>query len=291
MNIERKSGTGAALVFAVSVAVLGFLGHGCAYTNYTLITDNDQVHQGGSGVVNTQGQAHFGKAFAAAIWPDGTDQLIHFVDQKANGDRTLTTYNNFSTGDDPVLYDRLYCNPDWQGCAIFTADDPEIGDLDPFDGRFNENCNGARSLMLLYTDSYRFPGECGRSRLTVDERIALMNMGRRGQVFGREGLFYDLDGRNTVITLDNLAGFTETLEVPGSATLFTRYTRDGVRIDLTNPLLGSLLRSYADFLEQHATNQTRVTINFNGIARSWDIAGNRGPSTPERVRALANARY
>ena len=100
---SKTSGAGAALVFAVSVAVLGFLGHGCAVTDYKLMTDNDLVHQSGSGVVNTQGPAHFGKSNFITMWPDGTDELIHMVDQKANGDRTLTTYNNFTTGDDPAI--------------------------------------------------------------------------------------------------------------------------------------------------------------------------------------------
>ena len=31
------------------------------------------------------------------LWSDGADNLFSMVDQKANGDRTLTTYNFFTT--------------------------------------------------------------------------------------------------------------------------------------------------------------------------------------------------
>lgn len=265
---------------------------GCAQTDYDLVTDSDQTLNGqGSGVVNTNGKAHFGKAMVAIVWPDGNDELFAFVDQAANGDRVLTTYNNFSTGAQPTFHTDLYCNPDWQGCAIFTAPDPETGDVDPFDGRLNENCSGARSLSIL-TDTGRYYGECGRLRMPLGDRLSMLNMGRLGAAFGLEGLYWDLHHSNTVVELDNEAGQTTTLGLSGSVRLLaTPGPRPSAVVDLTNPLLGSTARRYADFLRDGATHATTARVTYNGITVSFRIAGKTGPSSPERVRAAADSHY
>lgn len=267
-------------------------GVGCAQTDYTLITDEDQTLNGqGSGVVNTNGKAHFGKALVAVVWPDGNDELFSFVDQAANGDRVLTTYNNYSTGAQPTFHTDFYCNPDWQGCAIFTAPDPEVGDVDPFDGRLNENCSGARSLSILM-DSGRYYGECGRVGLPLGDRIAAMNMARIGREYGLEGLFWDFHHANTSVELDNESGRTVTLDLTGSIrTLVTPGPRPSAIVDLSNPLLGSTVRRYADFLRDDASHATTARVTYNGITVSFRIAGKTGPSSPERVRALAESRY
>ena len=133
------------------VLYLGFclvlaMGVGCAITNYSLITDNDQVSNGqGSGVVNTNGKAKMTSQQVATIWPDGSDELFSFIDQKADGTAVITTYNNFSTGGDPTFHSDLYCNTAWNGCAIWTAPDDNVGDI--FDGTFNANCAGANPAL------------------------------------------------------------------------------------------------------------------------------------------------
>ena len=69
-------------------------GVGCAISDYQIITDNDQAHDGGQvtdGTVNTNGKAHIRSFQIALIFGSFTEEAINFVDQKNNGDRTLTT--------------------------------------------------------------------------------------------------------------------------------------------------------------------------------------------------------
>lgn len=266
-------------------------GVGCALTDYELITDTDQVRSGGTGVVNTQGKAHVIETQVATIWPDGTDELIWFVDQKANGDQALTTYNNFSSIGDPTFHSDIYCNPDWVGCALTTADNPLVGDVDPFDYRLNANCDGFRSLSLLLSTT-RYYGECGRARMSLSDRIAFTNMGRIGESVGVEGLFYDLNRGNFSINLDNNAGFATTLPMIADSTFFMGMggTRKAT-MDLTNPLFASMGRAYADFLANHGTDQTSVTLTYNGISTNWTIAGNSGISNPGRVLSNINSHF
>ena len=114
--------------FGFAFAVSMLMGFGCALTNYELITDNDQGqggakgkghgHNNGGGVVDTAGNAYVRQSSqAATTYPDGTDNLIWFVDQKKNGDRKLSTINYFTTQGSPFK-DDLYCSPDWGGCTV-----------------------------------------------------------------------------------------------------------------------------------------------------------------------------
>lgn len=271
------------------------LGLGCAITDYGLITDNDQTANGqGTGIVNTNGQAHIREGLTVVtIWSDGTDESIYFVDQKANGDRTLTTYNNYSTAD-PVFHDDLYCSPDRSGCAINVSPDPLIGDTDVFDYDYRIHCRGARSLCMLIS-STRYYGECGRARLALQDRIRFLNMGRLGTSLGLSGLFYELDATNTTIRLSNLSGFETTAPVTASATLFLSYEKGGrASLDLTHPGFRAIGNAYADFLEAHGTDRTRITVVYNGVSFSKDVAGpvpSRLLTAPSRVREVMNARF
>lgn len=251
------------------------MGVGCAITNYDLITDNDQVSNGqGTGVVNTNGKALIMSAQVATTWADGSDELFSMVDQKSNGDRTLTTYNNFSTGDDPIFRDDLYCNPDWSGCAIATAPDPEVGDADDFDASFNTNCLGYRSLSVLLSTT-RYYGECGRAKMALSDRLSLANMGRLATVMGKEGLMYDLNRNNTTIVVDNNAGVSTSLPITGDYSVFvagTGSTRQ-ISVDLTNPLGANVGRAFSDFLRNYGTNQTDVTLTYNGISMTYEVGG------------------
>lgn len=282
-------------LFYLSFCAVLALGVGCAITDYGLITDNDQVANGqGSGVVNTNGKAHLREGFQiATIWADGTDELISFVDQKANGDQTLSTYNNFSSGGAPTFHDDFYCNPDRSGCAISTSANPLVGDSDVFDYNWNPNCQGARSLSLLVS-STRYYGECGRAKMALQDRISFMNMGRIGTSLGMTGLFYDLNNLNTTIRLSNMAGFETTIPVTANASLFTSYeTRRGT-LDLTHPGFRAMGNYYADFLQNNASNVTEITVVYNGISFSKTVAGNisgRPATQPSRVREIMNARF
>lgn len=255
----------------------------CAVTDYDLITDNDQVANGkGSGIVNTNGKAHILHSFQfATTWADGTDETFTFVDQKANGDRVLTTYNNFSAGP-PALHDDLYCNPDWQGCAVITSLDPQVGDADVFDYVFNPNCSGARTVDLLGTEAREF-GECGRARMSLQDRIRFLNLGRVGTQEGLEGLFFALNASNFSILLDNGEGFRTSLPIPGGAELFIVPGKNRATLDLTHPGNAATGRAYAEFLRDHAKYKTDVTLVFNGIEYRMEIAGRRERLSNERT--------
>lgn len=274
---------GFCLVLAMSV--------GCAITNYGLITDNDQVANGqGSGVVNTNGKAKvYSSSQIATIWSDGTDELFTMVDQKANGDRTLTTYNNFSTGGDPTFHDDMYCNPDWQGCAIVTSPDPEVGDSDIFDGTLNANCSGARSISVSLSTG-RYYGECGRARMSLSDRLALANMGRLSTVNGQEGLLYDLNRNNLSITLNNNSGVVSSLPVTGDFSMFlTSQGRRQMALDMTNPLGANVGRAFADFLRSYGTSQTDITVTYNGISTTFETGGER--MNASNVLSFVNRKY
>lgn len=266
---------------------------GCIVTDYPLITDNDQTLNGqGSGVVNTSGKAHIQESSqVATLWPDGNDEYIWFVDQKSNGDRTLSTYNNFSTvSGQPTFHDDAYCNPDWQGCAISTSTVTDNVNFNDYAYNFNANCNGARSASILLATT-RYYGECGRAKMPLADRISFINSARIGTSMGLEGLFFDMNHSNLTISLDNQAGFVTTLPINASSSLFASLQGRRGTLDLTNPLWGSVGNSYADFLANHATGQTKITVSFNGISFNRTMAGNVGISNAARWRSNINKSY
>lgn len=278
-------------LFYLGFAFVLAAGVGCALTDYEVITDNDQLlNQASSGIVNTQGKAHIIETQVATLWTDGSDELIWFADQKANGDQVITTYNNYSSTAGPTFHDDTYCNPDWQGCALTTAQNPYVGDADMFDYSLNINCSGVRSLSLLLSTT-RYYGECGRVEMALQDRISLLNMGRFGRAIGTEGLFYDLNRSNLSITLDNNAGFVTSLPVNADSVLFMAPQSRKAVLDMTNPMLASMGRSYADFLANNATHSTTLTATYNGISLSWNIAGNTGLSNPSKVLANMNSHF
>ena len=255
-------------VFYLACCIALVMSVGCAITNYDLITDNDQVANGqGSGVVNTNGKAKITPSSqVATTYPDGSDELFSMVDQKANGDRTITTYN------DPLFHDDLYCNPDWSGCAVVTADDPQSGDTDIFDYSANANCRGYRSLSLLLSTG-RYYGECGRANISVSDRIGLMNMGTIGVQDGQEGLLYNLGRNNFSVKLDNNAGVVTSLPVIGDANVFVNVGTRQLSVDATNRLLANMGRSLADFSRNYGTGTTTITMTLNGISKSFTVGG------------------
>jgi hypothetical protein len=269
---------------------------GCAITNYGLIVDNDQKRTDGNGslIVNTNGKAHYGKVGVLTMWPDGTDELLQFIDQKPNGDRTLTTYNNFSTGDEPALSSNLYCNPDWNGCAIFTAPDPQVGDVDEFDGQLNANCSGARSLLILLSTG-RYYGECGRkaAKLSLDDKFTLVSRGTVATMRNIEGLLWRWDATNTTIRLQNEEGLSVLLPLWGRGSLWTTIGgRYPLVLDATHAMLGHTMTRYAEWLDTQATHRTTAEICHHGVCVDFSIAGNVAPvSTGSRVRAAALQHY
>jgi hypothetical protein len=242
------------------------MGVGCAITNYALITDTDQLLNGDDvtyGVVNTQGKAHILEGSqVATIWSNGTDELFSMVDQTAGGDRTITTYNNF-TSDYPAerpWHDDFYCNPDWQGCAIWDANDPEVGDTDIFGGKWNQNCNGSRSLSLLVS-SGRFYGECGKDTLNpaIDERVALMTYGYLGTLNGEEGLWFDYDKTNSSVRVNGV-----NMPIPDGSLFVTGNNEMAFFAD--NPLIQHTLRAFGSV----APPGTIITLHGSYYGIDWE---------------------
>ncbi len=254
------------------------LGSACALTNYELITDDEgnPLNTKGKAIVNWDG--NFG-----TLWPDGMDELFAMVDQKANGDRTITNYNHFTT--DATFIDWLYCSPDWNGCSFLTADDPEIGDVDPYDYTYNANCSGFRSLFYLINTT-RYSGECGRARIGVEDRIKLMNMGSVIVRNGVEGLLYNLNRNNFSIRLDNNSGVVSTVPMVGDASFFVEPGRNRMTVDMTNSLLANTGRGLADYVRSYGTEVITVTFTLNGVSKSWDVGKMNAEKITENVNKI-----
>ena len=235
----------------------------CAITDYPLMTDEYTGE-----IINTNGKALIAtNLFWVTEWPDGKDNPFTMVDQKANGDRVLTTYNFYSTDTDP-LFDFTYCSPDWQGCALFTAPDPQEGDVDPFDGAANESCLGWRSLVSFSPATYRY-GECGRTTMTVEERMKLYGA---GEPVPGGGLAYRLHGGNAQLFFDNNAGVRSLIPLIGDVRAEVDVRGRGrMRMKFDNPLLAHTFRAAADWRERYETGRTTISLSFNGVEKSLDV--------------------
>jgi hypothetical protein len=258
-------------------------GFGCAITDYGIITDNNQSNAAGSGdasagtqkATNTNGKAHIKETSQiATIWPDGTDELINFVDQKSDATATLTTYNNFSTGSEPTFHDDLYCNPDWNGCSVFTADDNNGPVL--FDGSSNPNCSGARSLSLLLSTG-RYYGECGRNaaKWSMDDKIQALSSGIEAEAFGRRGLLWNVRSGDANITARNLeTGMS--FVVPTFGSEFDHFFSESGNVSFTwldHAMIGQAVLNFAGMLEQELSSDgMEITVSINGVDSTFTLA-------------------
>ncbi len=247
------------LIYLAFCAVLA-IGAGCAITDYALITDNDQVSNGqGTGIVNTNGKAHIVESIKAAwLLSDGrSEEWLTFVDQKANGDRTLTSYANISSPGEPTFHDDLYCNPDWNGCAAWTAADPEVGDTSSFDGTYNPNCTVGGWGSLVAT-GFR-SGECGRALTFTDlpGEIELMNMGQYGEAFGMNGLFYRVDQNTTTVIVNG-----EVLRLVPINVFWSPRDR-AAAIDISNPTVLHVFTDLDRIVDKG--DIVSATVIYNGI--------------------------
>lgn len=198
-------------LFYIGFCLTLVMGVGCAITDYALITDNDQTNNNsgasttGSNVVNTNGKAHIMETSQWAFsFGGGTlEEWIAFVDQDGNGDRVISTYGNNNARGGPSFHDDDYCNPDWNGCAAWTAQDPEVGDADPFDGSQNVNCTLGGSFSIL-VGSGRL-SECGRvgfDGMSVLEKAQLTAQLTPGFHMGDEVLVANFNAGNLSINVD-----------------------------------------------------------------------------------------
>lgn len=239
------------------------MGFGCAVTDYALMTGED-------GVISTNGKALIAFEQGIAIG-DGTywHNFYNMVDQKANGNRTLTTYDNMSSyADGSSFWDYFYCTPDRNGCSIWTADDPEVGDVDPYDGSWNQNCRGATLLKTLVA-SDRYYGECGRAAIPVADRLNLLSA---GALINEFTLGYNVNAGNTSLILDNNAGVRSLVPLLGNVNVqLSTFKASGLSIDASNPLVGSSMRWVADWTDTYGTGATKMTVIYNGVVKEFGV--------------------
>jgi hypothetical protein len=237
---------GIAFVFVFAAAML--TGFGCALTNYSLITDNDV-----GGTVNTAGNSYVKQSVqVATTYPDGSDNLIWFVNQKTNGDRNLSTINFFTTGSASLFKDDLYCSPDWNGCAVSNSDDPQVGDVDNYDYTANPHCSGYRSLSLLVSSS-RYYGECGRVASTgrSTRMISLANNMTPVQIGAATWLRANLNASNTSLVLNNQNGSSYAVPMTGSATATANFALRRLVVDMSNPMLRNVAQNAINWSNSH----------------------------------------
>ncbi len=279
--------------FAFCLVLLA--GLGCGITDYGIITDNNQITgkgaKGPNPVLNTRGKAHIQETSqVATIWPDGSDETINFVDQKADGTAILTTFNNFSTGNEPTFHDDLYCNTDRQGCSIYTA--PDNNDTNLFDYDFNPNCSGARSACILLATG-RYYGECGRERRPAydpETKVALFNLGAFATRFGMEGFLYTADSSTSQIVLtDTATGYSEFLPFSGAMTFWRAGADTKAIVDLRDARLVSIGRAYADWLTRIQPYQTEITFYYHSIPFRFNVGG--GEEIRDRIVTNLNESY
>jgi hypothetical protein len=253
-----------AMGYGLALGAALLFGFGCALTNYELITDRD------GNIVNTKGNAYIRGQFGqiATVWPDGYDNLIWYVDQKSNGDRKLSTVNYFTTGTEDQFKDDLYCSPDWSGCKVVTADDPEIGDVDEFDYTVNPQCDGYRSLRLaLLISSTRYYGECGRTRNGDRslKMLALANSLTPVEIDGAMWLRGNLSALNSSLVLNNRNGGTYAVPITSEIGITANFAKRRMLVDMTNPNNRTLAESVINWNATHPGPELEATITVNGI--------------------------
>jgi len=273
------------LAFGLLIA----LNLGCAYISYPMFGDNT----GSSGpipAVNTNGKAHITETKQTIALVGGENwENISFIDQTAGGYQRTDTYTIKSTGAPTShFHSDTYCNPDWTGCAVVTSEYQSIpGNFPPpcafatYNTKFAYNCG---TIAIGICMSYRVQ-ECGRgvgAGMPIADWYNLIGLGQGTTYLGREGLRYLINGRNTEITLSNgatnvgvtLRGNLDAIVVPTIRTMY---------LDMTDPAMAQNFRSFANKLDELGTSSVSMTINYEGISRTTNIA-----SLSDQARKLAN---
>lgn len=268
-------------MFYLAFVLVLATGLGCALTDYrsftpynppTFITDNDQVNQGqqGSGLVNTTGYAHVRESSQVAITTTaGQTEHLWFVDQNSAGDQTLKTYQNVTAPGSPTFHDDQYCNPDWSGCAVWTADVPATAAIPNYfaGGRFNGNCDGAANLFYLWatTRGYGSYGECGRGvGISPSNKLSLI---AGFQAASNNTFTKSIDGRNTTIIAHSpITSASSLIRMPGNAflTLSMHAGQNRLVFDGTNPVLRNTALALEKFVKTNGPNLA-LDVTIDGI--------------------------
>lgn len=256
------------------------MGVGCVITNYPIITDEEQGNNNGwtDGIVNTNGKAHIidGGGQVASLGDNGWSSQFSFIDQKADGSSTITNYKEAGGAtSNEVFHDDLYCNPDWNGCAVWTADNAGVS----FASTINLSCSeGVGWLKVSVGARY---GECGKSVFmpkTLPEQISLLGMGQYGQFEGLNGLFYNFSMANTTLLVNNQ------LVNLGQGEIFFSPRDRKAALDISDPMFRRTL------LEINKIAPKGTVIDFTVMYNGIEAMGAQGSLQVGDLAAMA-ARY
>lgn len=272
-------------LFYLAFCVAAALTLGCATIEYPTVTDNDGM---GQFVVNTNGKAHLVETTqTGAIVGAKAYEHVAFIDQTAGGFHKITDYDMEINAATSNFHSDTYCNPDWTGCAWFTATYQSPWTTCTFTlGNFNYNCLTFSVLGVCYSSR---PGECGRALSTqgtkylqASEIADLINMG----VEGPNTLKYNINASNTRITLQNPSGSVSALRLAGNTEVNLNLAKGFAHIDMSSPMYAVNVRKLASLVDngfKHGTAQIQfgnVTRTINYTATSGDtyrrILLNRG---------------
>lgn len=273
--MKKLLSLGFGFVFAAAMLT----GFGCALTNYETIFDNDN---GYGNPVNTAGNAHVNQSSQIAlIYPDGTDNLQWYVDQKANGDQTLSTVNFHRDypAESPFV-DDSYCSPDWSGCKVSVSHSGG----DTFDYAANPSCSGYRSLSLLVSTT-RYYGECGRAQTgnRATQMLALANGMTPVEVNGKTWLHSNLSALNTSVVLNNRNGSIYALPITSQIGVTANFAKRQVMLDLSNPNTGNLAQNGINWSNAHPGPSIGATLTVDGISRTFDTKLMANASTWKQI--------
>jgi hypothetical protein len=173
--------------------------------------------------------------------------------------------NYFTTGTESPFKDDLYCSPDWSGCKVATANDPEVGDVDDYDYAVNPHCSGYRSLSLLISTT-RYYGECGRARPTdrAGKLIALASGMKPVEVNGATWLSTSLSALNTSLVLDDRDGSSYALPITSQIGVTANFATRRLILDMTNPNNRDMASNAIRWASAHGGRGIEATITVHG---------------------------
>lgn len=225
------------------------LSMGCAMSNYPVITDTEGNASGF--VVNTNGKAQpIPSSQVITLFPDMNVELFAMIDQKFDGDQTITNYANISY-DGTYFMGFEYCNPDWTGCSFLTADNPVGGPN--FVYTTNPSCTGYDAWSVTVSYGSRL-GECGRTMLKDFDMVNALTGSMVDLGAGRYGV--NLNRRTLSLVGQDDMGHSFTMPIMGNHMLVV--TDRGTTV------------SYSPAMQHTARAMARVTEE-NGVS-NWTIS-------------------
>jgi hypothetical protein len=240
------------------------LSMGCAISNYPVITDTEGDAAGF--VVNTNGKAQIiPSSQGITIFPDRNEELFSLVDQKFSGDQTITTYTNVSFGGSPYKFMGFqYCNPDWTGCAMMTADNP-VGGAN-FVYTTNPNCQGWDGWSVTVSVGSRI-AECGRTMLKDFDMVNALTGSMVDLGAGRNGI--NLNRRTVSLVGQDDMGHSFTMPIMGNHMLVVT---DRGFVTTYTPALQHTARAMARVTEENGVSNW--TISYLGHSYSFNAIFN-----------------